>query len=612
MRELLVLLIVVSFSVSVLSVLAGADSARTYKTTTNGQYQYYVEEYGDGRDDGEAILVKYLGEAKKIVIPAMIDEYNVCTTADFWKSATSVETVVYKAGEGQGANHSHALESSFYMSYAPKLKDIEFEGEPDFEDGTYRWHDIYNHCLYGVSCEEASAWWTEYLLAVPGGLEEITLKANTSDMNDDLLLGKCCNGRGPMMEVSSSLKRINVDTTSEQNHQGYWSLNGLLMQDDSLITVPGAYSKDKTLVLPKGIKTSYGNAFPNYNEVIFPDGLESFYADEIIIKKPAKGAVPDRESVVLDYPAILRFPKTLKEISGSDFEISYGYYEGQYSEKYSNIKSEVKDLYFDMTKSEAETSIECIDHIYVPKADDAGIKKLSLNSFCRKYFPNAKLHFKEEIIAPSESPNPSPSMEPVPSPSVSIKPQPSPEMTVYSDVPTSGKWYSEAVYHATAKGYMAGTGNNKFSPDATVTRGTIAQILYAAEGKPAISGKSKFTDVGEAKWYAKAVKWAADKGLVSGYGNGKFGPEDRITREQMVAIMMQYSKMKGYDTSANADLSKFHDQNTISKWAVNAVKWGVFHKIVSGTDKGIEPKGNATRAQIAVILQAYDKNLRKQ
>ena len=219
-----------------------------------------------------------------------------------------------------------------------------------------------------------------------------------------------------------------------------------------------------------------------------------------------------------------------------------------------------------------------------------------------------------ETVTPSESPKPSETVKPSesPKPSEIVKPSESPNQVVaYSDVPTTGTWYSEAVYYATAKGYMAGTGNNKFSPDATVTRGTIAQILYAAEGKPAVSGKSQFTDVGETKWYAKAVKWAADKGLVSGYGNGKFGPEDRITREQMVAIMMQYSKMKGYDTSANADLSKFRDQNTISKWAVNAVKWGVSHKIVSGTDKGIEPKGNATRAQIAVILQAYDKNLRK-
>ena len=117
--------------------------------------------------------------------------------------------------------------------------------------------------------------------------------------------------------------------------------------------------------------------------------------------------------------------------------------------------------------------------------------------------------------------------------------------------------------------------------------------------------------MGDAKWYAMAVKWAADKGLVSGYGNGKFGPEDAVTREQLLAIMYKYSEMKGYDMSATADLSKYADRSKISKWATTAVKWGVSHKVLSGTDKGIEPQGNATRAQIAVILQAYDKNVRK-
>ena len=218
-----------------------------------------------------------------------------------------------------------------------------------------------------------------------------------------------------------------------------------------------------------------------------------------------------------------------------------------------------------------------------------------------------------ETPVPSESPKPSETVKPSESPKPAESPLPSDfpnQVTAYTDVPEES-WYTTAVYYAESKGYMTGVGDGKFDPNGIVTRGTIAQILYAAEGKPEVSGKSQFTDVGEAKWYAKAVKWAADKGIVSGYGNGKFGPEDNITREQMVAIMMQYSKMKGYDTSANADLSKFRDQNQISNWAVNAVKWGVSHKIVSGTEKGIEPKGNATRAQIAVILRAYDNNVRK-
>ena len=176
----------------------------------------------------------------------------------------------------------------------------------------------------------------------------------------------------------------------------------------------------------------------------------------------------------------------------------------------------------------------------------------------------------------------------------------------FEDVPTD-TWYTGAVTWVTSAGWMSGTGNYKFSPDATVTRGMIAQILYAAEGKPEVSGTSKFTDVKAGKWYANAVNWAAGKGLVSGYGNGQFKPDAPITREQMVAILYKYAEMKGYDLSVGADLSKFPDQGKISKWAVTSVKWGVAHGIISGTDKGIEPQGNATRAQVAVILRGFDR-----
>lgn len=179
----------------------------------------------------------------------------------------------------------------------------------------------------------------------------------------------------------------------------------------------------------------------------------------------------------------------------------------------------------------------------------------------------------------------------------------------FEDVPVD-TWYTGAVKYVTNRGYMSGTGDYKFSPDATVTRGMIAQILYAAEGKPTVSGVPKFSDVKAGKWYADAVNWAASKGLVSGVGNGQFMPESPITREQMVAILYKYAQMKEFDLSATADLSKYPDQAKISNWAVTAVKWGVDHGIISGTNNGIEPQGNATRAQIAVILRGFDINVR--
>ena len=158
---------------------------------------------------------------------------------------------------------------------------------------------------------------------------------------------------------------------------------------------------------------------------------------------------------------------------------------------------------------------------------------------------------------------------------------------------------------------MAGISENQFSPSGTVTRGTIAQILYAAEGKPAVTKDNQFRDVASNQWYAQAVNWAAEKKLVAGYGNGKFGPNDPVTRQQMVAIMYQYAKMKGYDTAASGDLNGFADRNQVSSWAHDPLKWAVGHTVISGTGHGIEPNGTATRAQIAVILQAFDKNVRK-
>ena len=180
----------------------------------------------------------------------------------------------------------------------------------------------------------------------------------------------------------------------------------------------------------------------------------------------------------------------------------------------------------------------------------------------------------------------------------------------FADVP-AGKWYTDAVYYCRDRGYMAGKANNKFDPNGTVTRATITQVLFAMEGKPTVKKSAGFKDVASGKWYTDSVNWAATIGIVSGYSKEKFGPNDAITRQQMAAIMYQYAKYKKYDTSANGDISKFKDASTATKYAVTPLKWAVGHGIISGTNKGLEPKGTATRAQIAVILQAFDKNIKK-
>ena len=126
-----------------------------------------------------------------------------------------------------------------------------------------------------------------------------------------------------------------------------------------------------------------------------------------------------------------------------------------------------------------------------------------------------------------------------------------------------------------------------------------------------VSWKNVFSDVKSGKWFSNAVVWAADKGIVSGYPDGTFKPSTDITREQMVAIMFKYTQMKGFDSTQNGNLSKFADQKRVSKYAVPGLKWAVGYGIISGTKNGIEPKGKSTRAQVAIILQSYDKNVRQ-
>lgn len=193
------------------------------------------------------------------------------------------------------------------------------------------------------------------------------------------------------------------------------------------------------------------------------------------------------------------------------------------------------------------------------------------------------------------------------------KEEPSRDDTVilkpFSDVPY-GKWYTEAVYFCRDKGYMAGKANNKFDPNGQVTRATITQVLYAMEGKPTVKKVAGFKDVKSGVWYTDSVNWAASIGIVAGYSKDKFGPNDPITRQQMAAIMYQYAKYKGYDIKAEGNINQFKDASSVTKYAIIPMKWAVGHGIISGTDRGLEPKGTATRAQIAVILKAFDDNIK--
>ena len=170
---------------------------------------------------------------------------------------------------------------------------------------------------------------------------------------------------------------------------------------------------------------------------------------------------------------------------------------------------------------------------------------------------------------------------------------------------TEGDWFYDAVRYAYENGLMDGVGDNLFAPNSQTTRAQLVTILYRLEGEPEVSGTSGFTDVEAGTWYADAVAWAAENGIVNGVNDTEFAPGDDLTRQQLVTILYRYAESKGYDVSASADLSGYPDAGQVQDYAQPAMAWAVAEGIVEGVDGNLNPAGNATRAQIATILMRF-------
>jgi len=175
----------------------------------------------------------------------------------------------------------------------------------------------------------------------------------------------------------------------------------------------------------------------------------------------------------------------------------------------------------------------------------------------------------------------------------------------FTDVDQS-QWYHEGIDFVVENDMMKGVGNNKFDPHGVTSRAMIVTILYRLEGEPAVSGENPFSDVANGTWYTDAVIWAEANGIVNGYGDGKFGPNDDITREQMAKIMYNYAEYKGYDVSARASLASFSDAGKISSWATEEMQWAVAIGLINGMGDGtVAPQGDAERCQVAAIFMRF-------
>ena len=187
--------------------------------------------------------------------------------------------------------------------------------------------------------------------------------------------------------------------------------------------------------------------------------------------------------------------------------------------------------------------------------------------------------------------------------------EPQPWNNPFTDV-QDGAWYSEAVQYVYENNLMTGTGAATFSPDAAVNRGMLITILWRIEGNPVVDYLMDFEDVDPIAYYGEAIRWAADTGVAVGYGNGYFGPNDPVTREQLAVMLYRYAVHSGMDAvPLRENLNGFVDSGSVSPYAVQALNWAVGEGIITGKGNQIlDPKGQATRAQAAVMLQRYLEN----
>ena len=233
-----------------------------------------------------------------------------------------------------------------------------------------------------------------------------------------------------------------------------------------------------------------------------------------------------------------------------------------------------------------------------PKTTVATVTTLEEGGSQKEIAQNVTLTLKDEVVVPVGPSEPS-------KPSTPTEPE-KPEFP-FKDVTTDHPFYEDIKY-VYEKGLMQGVSEDIFQSATTTTRGMIATILYRMEGEPAVKNASSFRDVADGMYYTKAVAWAAANGIVNGYADGTFQPDQTISREQMAAILYRYAQYKGCDVSVGEDTNilSYTDAAQVASYAVPAFQWAVGAGIINGTTATtLSPKGSATRGQVAAILHRY-------
>ena len=168
-------------------------------------------------------------------------------------------------------------------------------------------------------------------------------------------------------------------------------------------------------------------------------------------------------------------------------------------------------------------------------------------------------------------------------------------------------WFYYDVRYVCENGLMNGTSRNRFSPYGTATRGMLVTILYRMENEPRCFGSAAFSDVKPGAYYEKAVVWASQNNIVSGYTDGTFRPDAPVTREQLASILYRYTLYRGQDVSAGetTSLTGYGDAQAVSNYALPAMRWACGTGFLQGANGKLNPSGLATRAQLAAMLHRY-------
>lgn len=341
----------------------------------------------------------------------------------------------------------------------------------------------------------------------------------------------------------------------------------------------------------------YANTSQKYyktNENLIKFGLHDFDKDgvpELLVKNGAKDG-KDMANYIYVYKDNKIIYLGEAGVYDSDFMYADGYpgllwtsgTSGKYSSYYYDVKNEklVSELVMEETISYVNNRM---NYSYVQKTKDDGLYKACKNAGTKLNMYNASLiNVKgwNSFIAEAMKNN-----------------------AIFMDV-TANSWFYDAVKFTTDKGIMAGVSSDMFEPESAITRGMFITMLYRLEGEPS-TRKANFKDVEKGSWYENSIAWATQKGIANGVSNTMFAPDDNITREQLMVFLYRYAKQKNKSvTSSEMNIKKFFDNKIIAVYAEDAMNWAIENNLISGTSKHyLEPSGNATRAQAAVILQRF-------